>query len=168
MLTSGLGRVSEAGADYGSSPFRIGGMLASRDCAPKEVAVSELSSRLDVIARAYVALEDICGVMKASHLPLNLPFDRSTRGAEELSLRVLTLLGVVPDDWTYAMLLRFEHRFGVSAQAFGLRLLELGLIAAPRQAELRKRIGVCCQSVLLVDSTMSVVWIAGYGKVPEH
>lgn len=49
-------------------------------------------------------------------------------------------LGIVPADWTYELLLRIKHRFGVSAQAFLFRLSELGLITAPLATEMRARI----------------------------
>lgn len=49
-------------------------------------------------------------------------------------------LGLGPEDWTYSLLLRVKHRFGVSAQALNLRLLELGLISARLQDDLRRRI----------------------------
>jgi Zn-dependent peptidase ImmA (M78 family)/transcriptional regulator with XRE-family HTH domain len=45
--------------------------------------------------------------------------------------------GVKPDEWDFDLLLRLKHRFGVSAETFNYRLLELGLIAPERQAELR-------------------------------
>ena len=48
--------------------------------------------------------------------------------------------GTRPDEWDFDMLLRLKHRFGVSAQAFNYRLLELGLITPERQAELRTQI----------------------------
>ena len=47
-------------------------------------------------------------------------------------------LGVKPDGWTYDLLLRIKHRFGVSAQAFLMRLGELGLIDKKGAEELRK------------------------------
>lgn len=45
--------------------------------------------------------------------------------------------GVHPDEWDLELLLRLKHRFGVSAEAFNYRLLELGLIAPERQSALR-------------------------------
>jgi len=47
-------------------------------------------------------------------------------------------IGVHPDEWDLELLLRLKHRFGVSAEAFNYRLLELGLITGKRQGELRK------------------------------
>ncbi len=38
-------------------------------------------------------------------------------------------LGIRPDQWSYELLLRIKHRFGISSQAFLYRLEELGLIA---------------------------------------
>ncbi len=48
--------------------------------------------------------------------------------------------GVQPDEWDLTLLLRLKHRFGVSAETFNYRLLELGLITAERQQELRTEI----------------------------
>jgi len=48
--------------------------------------------------------------------------------------------GVRPDEWDFELLLRLKHRFGVSAETFNYRLLELGLITAERQTELRSQI----------------------------
>ena len=48
--------------------------------------------------------------------------------------------GTRPDEWDLDMLLRLKHRFGVSAETFNYRLLELGLITPERQAELRTQI----------------------------
>ncbi len=49
-------------------------------------------------------------------------------------------LGLGPGDWTYDLLLRIKHRFGVSAQAFLFRLNELGLVTEAMAAGLRDRI----------------------------
>lgn len=49
-------------------------------------------------------------------------------------------LGVKPEDWTYELLLRLKHRFGVSAQAFLMRLSELSLIDKKSADALRKKI----------------------------
>lgn len=48
-------------------------------------------------------------------------------------------LGLAPEDWSFELLLRMKHRFGVSAQAYLLRLQELGLIEdrAARQIKVR-------------------------------
>ncbi len=40
-------------------------------------------------------------------------------------------LGITPDTWTFDLLLRIKHRFGISAEAFLYRLLELNLITGP-------------------------------------
>ena len=37
-------------------------------------------------------------------------------------------LNVKPEAWTYELLLRMKERFGVSAEAFAIRLKELALI----------------------------------------
>ena len=49
-------------------------------------------------------------------------------------------LGLGRDDWTYDLLLRIKHRFGVSAQAFLFRLVELGLITDALAVSFRARI----------------------------
>lgn len=49
-------------------------------------------------------------------------------------------LGIAPGEWTYELLLRIKHRFGVSAHSFLLRLEELHLIAPPLKADFQRRI----------------------------
>ncbi|NLB69547.1 MAG: helix-turn-helix domain-containing protein [Lentisphaerae bacterium] len=49
-------------------------------------------------------------------------------------------IGVLPDEWDYPLLLRLKHRFGVSAESFNYRLLELGLIAEELQTKFREMI----------------------------
>lgn len=49
-------------------------------------------------------------------------------------------LRVEPDEWTYELLLRLKTRFGVSAQAFNIRLWELGLISGKLHKKFEKRI----------------------------
>ena len=49
-------------------------------------------------------------------------------------------LRVHPDNWTYDLLLRLKHRFGVSAYAFNIRLKELGVISQRNYRDFEKRI----------------------------
>jgi len=49
-------------------------------------------------------------------------------------------IGVRSDGWTWELLLRIKHRFGVSAETFLYRLDELGLIAPKPLADLKARI----------------------------
>lgn len=49
-------------------------------------------------------------------------------------------VGIKYDAWTWEMLLRLKHRFGVSAETFLYRLGELDLIAPRQLAELKKRV----------------------------
>ena len=49
-------------------------------------------------------------------------------------------LGVKPEGWTYELLLRLKHRFGVSAQSFLIRLGELQLIEEEVAVGLKARI----------------------------
>ncbi len=49
-------------------------------------------------------------------------------------------VGVARDKWTYELLLRLKHRFGVSAESFNYRLLELGLITKALQTQFRATI----------------------------
>ena len=44
-------------------------------------------------------------------------------------------LNVKPDEWTYELLLRMKERFGVSAEAFAIRLKELSLITRRKSDE---------------------------------
>jgi hypothetical protein len=49
-------------------------------------------------------------------------------------------LGVSKDNWSWDLLLRIKHRFGVSAQAFLYRLHELDLISKPTKDTLDTQI----------------------------
>lgn len=49
-------------------------------------------------------------------------------------------LGIKPDGWSYELLLRLKHRFGVSAQSFLIRLGELQLIDEKAATGLKGRI----------------------------
>jgi len=49
-------------------------------------------------------------------------------------------LGIAKDGWTYELLLRIKHRFGVSAESFCIRLEELGLIEIALAKDFKKRI----------------------------
>lgn len=49
-------------------------------------------------------------------------------------------LGVAPRQWTYELLLRIKHRYGVSAEALLYRLEDLGLITAEVKARLLAQI----------------------------
>jgi len=50
---------------------------------------------------------------------------------------VVSRAGVTPTTWTMSQLLAFKAHFGVSAEAFALRLEELGLIAKPLRQKFR-------------------------------
>ncbi len=49
-------------------------------------------------------------------------------------------LGITPTTWTFDLLLRIKHRFGISAEAFLYRLLELNLITGPLSATFKTQI----------------------------
>lgn len=49
-------------------------------------------------------------------------------------------LRVQPNNWSYELLLRLKNRFGVSAEAFNIRLKELGLISHKKYAIFAKSI----------------------------
>jgi hypothetical protein len=49
-------------------------------------------------------------------------------------------LGIGPADWTYELLLRIKHRFGVSAESLAIRLEELDLIAAELAVDFKVQI----------------------------
>lgn len=48
--------------------------------------------------------------------------------------------GIMPDRWTYELVLSLKHRFGVSAEAFVIRLEELSLITLGLARRFKKRI----------------------------
>jgi Zn-dependent peptidase ImmA (M78 family)/transcriptional regulator with XRE-family HTH domain len=49
-------------------------------------------------------------------------------------------VGVEPGEWSWGMLMRLKHRFGVSAEAFLYRLEELELISKPVRDDLKRAI----------------------------
>lgn len=59
---------------------------------------------------------------------------------EESVIATVRQIGLEPDEWDFPMLLRIKHRFGVSAEAFNYRLLELRLITPERQQAFRETI----------------------------
>ncbi len=59
---------------------------------------------------------------------------------EEVVSVSVAQIGVQPHTWDLPLLLRLKHRFGVSAESFNYRLLELGLITPELQDSLRQTI----------------------------
>jgi len=59
---------------------------------------------------------------------------------EEAVITTVRQVGFGPGQWTWEMLLRLKHRFGVSAEAFLYRLGELDLIDSPRLKTLKEQI----------------------------
>lgn len=55
-------------------------------------------------------------------------------------LATVSQLGIAPDNWTWDLLLRIKHRFGVSTESFLYRLSELNLISDELTEELQSRI----------------------------
>lgn len=58
----------------------------------------------------------------------------------EAVLETVRQVGVQPDGWTWELLVRLKHRFGVSAETFLYRLGELDLVTPVLKAELKARI----------------------------
>jgi len=56
---------------------------------------------------------------------------------EETVRTTVTQTGILPGTWDFELLLRLKHRFGVSAETFNYRLLELGLITPQLQNKFR-------------------------------
>lgn len=59
---------------------------------------------------------------------------------EEAVRTTVTQTGVRPGGWSYELLLRLKHRFGVSAESFAIRLEELALIDVALARRLKERI----------------------------
>ena len=59
---------------------------------------------------------------------------------EQSVLKLVSQLGIHSHRWTYELLLRIKHRFGVSAEAFLYRLRELSLIDPVIYDQLREKI----------------------------
>lgn len=58
----------------------------------------------------------------------------------EAVLRTVKQLGITQETWTYELLLRIKHRFGVSAETFLYRLRELKLIGEKPYRTIKKEI----------------------------
>jgi Zn-dependent peptidase ImmA (M78 family) len=58
----------------------------------------------------------------------------------EAVLETVRQVGVQPNGWTWDLLMRLKHRFGVSAETFLYRLGELDLVTPVLMAELKDRI----------------------------
>lgn len=59
----------------------------------------------------------------------------------EASVRnTIAQTGITPDRWSYELVLRLKHRFGVSAESFIIRLEELGLITELLAKKFKARI----------------------------
>ncbi|MCK5835459.1 MAG: ImmA/IrrE family metallo-endopeptidase, partial [Lentisphaeria bacterium] len=54
--------------------------------------------------------------------------------------RTVKQLGISPSEWTYELLIRIKHRFGVSAESFLYRLNELDLIDKMPFTKIKKEI----------------------------
>lgn len=55
-------------------------------------------------------------------------------------LRTVQQLGISKENWSYDLLLRIKHRYGVSAETFLYRLRELDLIAEKAYRDIKKQI----------------------------
>ena len=59
---------------------------------------------------------------------------------EEAVRRDVAQYGIAPDKWTLELLVMVKERYGVSAEAFALRLEKLGLVMPSVRAQLRERL----------------------------
>lgn len=59
---------------------------------------------------------------------------------EESVRRNVAQYGIAPDQWTFDLLVMVKERYGVSAEAFALRLEDLGLIMPSVRTQLRERL----------------------------
>lgn len=76
-----------------------------------------------------------------------LPLDRATRRFAAYFLmpaaavrQTVAQLGIAPHEWSFELILRIKHRFGVSAESFIIRLEELRLIDPAIASQLKTRI----------------------------
>lgn len=76
-------------------------------------------------------------------------------------------LGIKPDEWSYELLLRMKHRFGVSGQAFLIRLGELQLIGEKAAAELRGKIEAHYQSTAYSEPDASRRVLSPNGRLGD-
>ena len=59
---------------------------------------------------------------------------------EESVRRDVAQCGITPGKWTFDLLVMVKERYGVSAEAFALRLEDLGLILPSVRTQLRERL----------------------------
>jgi len=84
-------RMREEAAPYGSGALSLpDGMRLFR---PRELPDAE-RARIEILANAYLALEDLCHAPKQAAIPLDLPFTGSDTGLEELVRRVRAVLDI--------------------------------------------------------------------------
>ncbi len=92
----------------------------------------ELGASVAFAANGYESVEDVGAVHR---------FIRNFAAAflmpEETVRAEVATLGIRPKDWTMGALVFVKERFGVSAEAFALRLESLGLIAPSARGALR-------------------------------
>ena len=140
----------EKGRNYPSSPiiFRIAKVLgvAVEDLFAEDTAqyVNRLSATPPASAAcAEASPEYVTGdTEKDWHLRRMrvLRADVVRLGPSEAVHATVRQLGIGPNGWTWDLLLRIKHRFGVSAEAFLYRLGELDLIAKEPAESFKARI----------------------------
>lgn len=118
--------------------------LVVRDGMNVERQLFELAKRLGAI---YLYTRNACCPSCAGPVPGALDDLHAARRFAALFLMPssavrasVAQLGIGPGDWTYDLLLRIKHRFGVSAQSFLLRLKELELVASEPAVAIESRI----------------------------
>jgi len=136
-----LGEGVESAAFY--DPLNANAFLIVRSGMNVERQLFELVKRLGSIylhtqriqltrqAPVSSALNDLHAARKFAALFL-MPAEAVRASVEQLAIQ--------PKAWTYDLVLRLKHRFGVSAQSFLIRLGELDLITDAAHAEIEKRI----------------------------
>ncbi len=99
------------------------------------------------LGRIYVATQNLYGGGGVVAEPGTLDDEHTARKFAALFLMpaasvcsTVRQVGVTPAGWTYELLLRLKQRFGVSAEAFTIRLEELGLIELPLAVRFKAQI----------------------------
>jgi len=76
-------------------------------------------------------------------------------------------LGVTPNTWTYELLLRLKHRFGVSAESFAIRLEELALIDPALSQTFKDRIRAHYQQTQFAEPDGSLRCLSHNGRLGD-
>jgi transcriptional regulator with XRE-family HTH domain/Zn-dependent peptidase ImmA (M78 family) len=143
QLPEAVGSLSSYDASQNQATIFISsGLPATRNTAERKIycLVTELANILLENARQASILEDAPALEKLSDEKFTRHFAALFLLPAEAVREVMRQYRLTPERWTYELMLSLKNRFGVSAQAFCYRLLELGCITESLAADFRSQI----------------------------